>query len=698
MKILTVLLITGLFPIMISAQVAPDKYRVNFTDKNNSPYSIEHPEDFLTQKAIDRRIRQGIPVVENDLPVNPSYVNAVKNTGATLLNVSRWFNMVTVMTDDTAVLNAIDALPFVLSVDKLTHKNPKKVKNSVKPFFENETLENISGNDLYKGDSKGRSYDYGQGWNQINMVNGIALHDKGFDGAGMTIAVLDAGFLNADVLAAFDSLWMNNRILGWKDFADPLSPDIFGAHSHGSMVLSTMGAYLPGQLVGTAPQASYWLLRSEDAATEYLIEELNWVSAAEFADSVGADVINSSLAYTTFDDPSQNHTYADLDGNTAPGTIGADLAASKGILVVNSAGNWGGSPWQYIGVPADGDSVFTIGAVNSSGAYVSFSSTGPTADGRIKPDVVAQGRSSAVINPYNGSVASGSGTSFSSPITAGMVACLWQAHQEHTNAEIMEAVRQSASQYNNPDTLLGYGIPDYLKADSMLSVPVTTEITLNIKVFLQGPYGNNTMSAGLLNVLPEEQPYDVAPFNYFGNEQVSSIPGNDITDWILVELRNATTPSQAGPATVIARRAAFLKQNGLVVDTSGTNMLTFEVPDNANVFVVIYHRNHLSVMSSEAMGVAGKEVVAWDFTTGFDKVYGGAAGYKALPGGAFGMAAGDGNADGSINKPDEMFMWEESAGEQGYFAGDYNCNTQTDNVDKDNLWYYNSGLTSQVPQ
>jgi serine protease AprX len=451
------------------SQVAPDRYWVKFTDKNNTPYSISNPDAFLSQKAIDRRIVHDIPIMENDLPVDPVYIQGVISTGATLLNASKWFNSITIFTSDPSVVSAINTLPYVLSVEK-SIPNPNIIREKfVKPFFENESYAKIPEDDFLKSGASGMVYNYGQAYNQINMVNGIPLHDDGYDGQGMTIAVLDAGFLNANTISAFDYLWDNGKILGYKDFVNPSNPDIFGSHSHGTSVLSTMGANLAGQMVGTAPQANYWLLRSEDASTEFLIEELNWVSAAEFADSVGADIINSSLGYTTFDDPAQSHSYADMDGNTAPVTIGADIAVSKGMIVVNSAGNSGSSQWLYIGAPADGDSVFSIGAVNSSGSYASFSSIGPTYDGRLKPNVVAQGQGTTIISAFSGDVVTGSGTSFSSPVTAGMVACLWQSSPLTRNMNILETIQLTGSHASNPNYQVGYGIPDYYMAFNLIT-------------------------------------------------------------------------------------------------------------------------------------------------------------------------------------------------------------------------------------
>jgi hypothetical protein len=465
------------------AQVAPNKYWVKFTDKNESPFSIENPSAFLSERALERRAAHGISIEENDLPVNPQYIQAVVETGVILHNVQKWFNSVTIITSDQNALNIINDFEFVVSVEKSSSIENIGNDKLEKPFFAHETYGTLPASHNQKSVTSGKSYDYGQAYNQIAMLNGIALHDMGFDGEGMIIAVLDAGFMNVDSYEAFDYLWDNGKILGTRDFVDPQNPNIFSSHTHGCSVLSTMGANLPGQIVGTAPQAAYWLLRSEDGDSEYLIEELNWVSAAEFADSLGADVINSSLGYNNFDDDSQDYSYEDMDGNTAPITIGADIAVSKGLIVVTSAGNEGSNSWQYITAPADGDSVFTIGSVDGSGFYSSFSSQGPTADGRLKPNVVAKGSSSTIVSGWSGEVTTGSGTSFSSPITAGMVTCLWQALPGKRNTEIMELIQQSAHLADDPTNLLGYGIPDYLGAydlatDSGLELTVTNDIVI----------------------------------------------------------------------------------------------------------------------------------------------------------------------------------------------------------------------------
>ena len=452
------LLFIGLFAF---GQVAPDKYYIQFTDKNNSPYSIGSPNEFLTQRSLDRRAKYEIEITEQDLPVNPSYLSGVEATGAEMLFATKWMNGVTIYTTEQIVLDAINALPYVANVALLADRD----NSFKKELFENEFKGGFQKPETLKSANSANSMDYGWGNNQIDQLNGIALHEDGFMGEGMVIAVLDAGFEAVETHPVFDSLWANNRMLGSKDFVFP-GGDIYSGHYHGRAVLSCMAAYGEGELVGTAPNASYWLLRSEDPSGENVIEEYNWVSAAEFADSVGADVINSSLGYIWFDMPEWDHVYEDLDGNTAVVTIGADIAESKGILVVNSAGN--SNPWQWLGMPADGNNVFTIGAVDAFGTRAGFSSIGPTADGRTKPDVMAQGQNAAVADGGTG-ISFGSGTSFSSPIMAGMSACLMQAFPNKTPLEVRDAIKQSGNNASSPDSQMGWGIPDFIEAYSVMT-------------------------------------------------------------------------------------------------------------------------------------------------------------------------------------------------------------------------------------
>lgn len=453
----TILLTGGMFSQTNSSSL----YWVMLKDKKNSPYSMEQPLQYLSEKAVLRRQNQHIPIRENDLPVNPGYIKAIKSTGAKLKSTSKWFNAVMIDADPMAI-QLIRNMGFVNNIRLLPAGDPSK--NSVSKFeqeqsrpFDMAPVRSMNSN----------YYDYGLALNQANMIGADCLHNLGYRGQGMTIAVLDAGFLDANILPAFDSLRLQNRLLGCRDFVmgDTM---VFEDYPHGMNVLSCMAGNLPGRIVGTAPQASYWLLRTEDAATETIQEEINWAVAAEFADSVGADVINSSLGYSTFDNPADNHTYADMDGNTTIISKAADYAVSKGIFVTTSAGNAGGPPWYKITAPADADSVLTVGAIDSAGFVASFSSRGPTFDGRIKPNTVAKGVQAVFASPA-GDITTGGGTSFSSPITAGAVACLWQAHPGKTNMELLLAIEQSASHYATPDTLSGYGIPNFCTANTLLT-------------------------------------------------------------------------------------------------------------------------------------------------------------------------------------------------------------------------------------
>ena len=479
--ILRYILLVFLFSsLTLSAQIAPNYYAVIFTDKDDNPFTLDEPEAFLTQRSIDRRNNQGIAYNNTDLPITPSYVQQVAEIGVEVWHRVKWINTLVIKTTDESLLDEINALPFVLEVSKIADINEYPPLNK-KSFFEVE--EQIGSVSMEDNNTKSiSSLDYGNALAQIELINGVPLHDAGFQGQGMVIAVLDGGFYGVPERKVFDSLYANNQILGARDFASE-NNNPFEGSTHGTKVLSTMGANWPGAMIGTAPKASYWLLRTEYTDYENIIEEYNWLVGAAFADSVGADIINSSLGYNTFDDSNMDHSWSDLDGNTAIVTIGADLAAAKGILVVNSAGNEGGNDWQYITCPADGDSVFAIGAVEYNGTLAYFSSRGRPEDPRIKPNICAVGSNTIVADPYWDGITSSSGTSFSSPTIAGMTACLWQAIPELNNKQIMEAIEWSSSQYNNPDNDYGYGIPDYQLAYIMVDVKKISSDGNNLMVY-----------------------------------------------------------------------------------------------------------------------------------------------------------------------------------------------------------------------
>jgi len=428
---------------------------VYFNSKANVANYLANPTLMLTQRAIDRRNAQGIAIDFTDVPVSPTHITAIQNaTGITYKAKSRWFNAVHVIGSQTDI-NALTTLAFVDHVEFADRSlNPSsrvvKQKNSIAHTHKFQEVASSQAN-----------FSYGNALNQIQMFNGDKLHELNFTGAGMYIAIIDAGFPNVDTNPAFQRIRDNGQILGGYDFVAD-DANFYGAHWHGAAVLSDIAGYIDGQFIGTAPDASFYLYRSEDAAPETPAEESYWVEAAEEADRVGVDVINSSLGYSTFDEAKYNYDYnTDLDGQTSFISRGAAMAFSKGMIVVNSAGNYGNlASWGgRISVPADVATVLSVGAVDASENYSSFSSKGPTSDNRIKPDVVAQGGPAYAINTA-GAVVSYSGTSFSSPILAGGIACLWQALPNLTNAEIVQYVKESASIFNNPNNNLGYGIPD----------------------------------------------------------------------------------------------------------------------------------------------------------------------------------------------------------------------------------------------
>ncbi len=477
-------------------------YVVFLKDKNNSPYSLANPQDFLSQRALERRGKFNIPLDEKDLPVTPTYLTQIIATGAVVLYPLKWINAVAIYATNTNILNEVAALPFV---DRITpgNKSPQSPVKSSPGIHQTYAIPPYTiGSSVIPSNHKSSGVlDYGAAWNQVSMIGLHHLHDLGFTGQGIMIAVLDAGFWDVDQGAAFSHLWQNNLIAGTRDFATP-GGNVFQNHTHGASVLSVMGANLPGQIIGTAPDATYWLIRTENGwGGEYILEEYNWQAGAELADSVGADILTTSLGYTTFDSSVYNHTYSDLDGNTTPMAIASDIAASRGILVINSQGNEGESPWYYLSTPADGDSVFSIGAVNEAGAYQDYSSKGPTADGQTKPDVCAQGTNTAIIYG-NGVLTVGTGTSFATPVISGAMACLWQSVPGVSAEDIRNTVRQTASNASAPDNNTGWGIPDIMAARSGL-------ITLSSK----SSRNNYTIRGRLL-----QNPFERAPVIQFEGE------------------------------------------------------------------------------------------------------------------------------------------------------------------------------------
>ncbi len=444
---------------------APTKYWVRFKDKTGSPYSITTPSVYLTAKSISRRTTKGIAIDMTDIPVNQSYINLVNATGATVFQRSKWMNAAIVIITSPSQLAAVNALTCVLGSAPVG-----RFKRVITDEITNKPTSS------FKTSATSTGYNYGPSFTQANQIGADCMHNLGFRGQNIMIAVIDDGFNQANINPVFDSLRNEGRLLGTRDIVAG-NTAVFEDDSHGAMVLSLMAGNSPGNLVGTAPKAKYWLLRSEDVFSEKIIEEDNWVIAAELADSLGADITTTSLGYTTFDNPADNHIYASLNGKTSVASIAATMASRKGIFVLNAAGNEGNGSWLYISVPADADSILTIGSVNGSGIHSSFSSQGPTADGRIKPDVSTMGEGSYVCQPgYN--FTGGNGTSFACPIMAGAVACLIQANPTKTNMQLLNAIKATASKSSSPDNLYGWGIPNLCAANIYLQA-----LSLNEKRF-----------------------------------------------------------------------------------------------------------------------------------------------------------------------------------------------------------------------
>ena len=452
-------------------------YRLILKDKGNPSFSMEQPEMFLSDKSIQRRARQGFVVDSVDLPIAPSYLQAIASTGAEIRTFSKWVKTVVVHIPDSSFISPLKNLPFVDTLycvwkGSLPNQAPFRNENdAVQCPLENNISSNIDS--------------YGAGFTQISLNNGHLLHDAGFRGKGMTIAVIDGGFINVDLIDYFDF----QRIKGIKNFNHEVNDPLQGNIDHGTRVLSCMLSDKPGEMTGTAPEADYYLLRTEVDSEEYPVEEDYWVAALEYADSIGVDIVTSSLGYGYFDDSSMDHTQSQLDGKSVPISIAAGLAASRGMLLFNSAGNEGSRPWEKVMLPGDALNMLTIGAIERDSVRSYFSSVGYTADGRIKPDLMAMGTNVAVVSS-SGQILYNNGTSFSTPIMAGLSACLWQALPELTSFEIIRLLQETANAFSHPDSLMGYGIADVYKAYTQRKTGLKPVGTENAVFFFVNPYEN----------------------------------------------------------------------------------------------------------------------------------------------------------------------------------------------------------------
>ncbi len=450
-------------------------YLLSFYDKGEG-YSIHQPEAFLSVRAIERRKKWNIPITEEDLPVNPAHLQKLRQLkGIQVIHVSKWFNMAAVDVDDRIVnIEDIMLLPFVKEVKYIgftPHRPVAKPANQTRDtvgFQQARAMLSSHYIRKEKAEEEPETVDtiYGGAWAQIEMLAGHKLHEWGYTGKGIHIAVFDAGFKNADKMDVFEHLFSSDRLLGWRDLVD-FDGDVFDDDSHGTHALSCMAAIKPGKMIGTAPEASYLLVRTENEHSETRLEEISWIAGAEFADSMGVDIISSSLGYTTFDEKEFHFTQQMLDGKTTYITRAADMAVSKGIFVFNSAGNSGSSSWKIIGAPADGMNVISVGGVDYQMMPSHFSSRGPTADGRVKPELSAIATQTVVANP-DGSIGNANGTSFSNPVVAGMFGSFLQVCPTCPMETMKRAMILSASHASHGNMVYGWGVPDFEYALAIL--------------------------------------------------------------------------------------------------------------------------------------------------------------------------------------------------------------------------------------
>ena len=499
-----------------------NRYMVFFTNKNNLSYSLDNPGAFLSQRALDRRKNQGIALSASDLPVNPDYVSGVQALGAQVFYSTRWFNGVLIQCQDS-LTKKIDSLSFVKKVEYVAPgARPMRVSRDSARYQSTITEKmNSLTNEV-----------------QNDMLGMDTMHLEGYTGDGVLIAVLDVGFPGVDGSEYFRHLFTGNKILGERDFVTG-SPDVYHSDSHGTEVLSCIAADKPGIYEGAAYNASFILCITEDDLTEYRVEEYNWVFGAEYADSLGVDIISSSLGYNIFDDTTMNYTYAQMNGNTAVITRAADLAAARGILCVVSVGNDGNDSWKKLVAPADADSVISVGAVDANLQHAFFSSYGPSSDGRVKPEVAALGYPTALVGPVN-NLTYGVGTSYSTPLVSGLAAGLWQAYPGLTNMELRQVIEKGSSNYNHPDSLTGFGIPDFKKIKFVITA-LSQEMPGNLYKVYPNPVLEKRLYVQYRHDL-SGLPLEVGIFNTSGKSCFSSrFTMNREEDKIELDLENLSS-------------------------------------------------------------------------------------------------------------------------------------------------------------
>lgn len=482
------------------AEAQDHRFMIFFKDKANSPYSLESPEEFLSARALERRDRQSLSLAPTDLPISPAYLDSLRKEEVPFYHKTKWLNGVLVQTD-SATIEHLLAKSYVRAAVHVAPGKRLKYPYQTVITTNSGTSDGPSSNDT-------QAYLSTISLEQNELMGVSQMHRQGYRGEGMIIAVLDGGFLGVDTHEPFQALFDENRVIATRNYVIN-NDSVYQYSDHGTKALSCIAGVVPDKYIGTAPHANFILSITEDVEGEYQIEEYNWLFAAEFADSVGADIISTSLGYSTFTDASMNYTYEDMDGETCVITRAADIAASKGMVMVTSAGNEGNKPWKYISAPADGDSVLAVGALKSGSlARTAFSSVGPTVDGRIKPDVMALGEQVLTINS-NGKIIQSNGTSFSAPLVSGLVAGFWQANPELTNMQVIDRIRKSGHRALSPNNEVGYGVPDFIRAMERTILATYGNAPKSFRVF-----PNPVSSELVIEVKPNQSSEDLAIYLY----------------------------------------------------------------------------------------------------------------------------------------------------------------------------------------